>query len=132
MKFRNELLTAATVGSHYRAGSRVAVTVKEKNAMMGMRKSLAVLAAATAMLGVGAAMAPAADAASGGTAPACIARSVHYYPNYVLVVNNCGKTMRVNVVFDYQADSGCRTLANGTSFAAEFAWPGRYNRTVVC
>ncbi|MFJ2170771.1 beta-Ig-H3/fasciclin [Streptomyces griseofuscus] len=103
------------------------------------RKRLAALAATTALVGGGVAMAPAAAAvpaasavmASGGTAPACIHRNVFEVLQYVKISNHCGKTMQVKVVINYGPDSSCYRMKNKSSFGYYWAY-GRYGKTVVC
>ncbi|MFJ4931665.1 hypothetical protein [Streptomyces sp. NPDC088736] len=100
---------------------------------MGMRRNLAALAATAALVGGAAAMAPAASAASGGTAPACISRTVYSQPDFqqVSLYNRCGKTMHVNIVVKAGGDMGCKTLTNKHGLIHTINW-GRYQKTVVC
>ncbi|GHJ42255.1 hypothetical protein Sm713_78640 [Streptomyces sp. TS71-3] len=101
---------------------------------MGIRKCLATLAATGALVGGMAAMAPAASAASGGTAPACIQRTVYAHPEgytQVYLYNTCGKTMHVNVVVNNGPDMGCKAITNKHQLYHVINW-GTYQKTVVC
>ncbi|GHH85254.1 hypothetical protein GCM10018793_52540 [Streptomyces sulfonofaciens] len=100
---------------------------------MGTRRNLAALAATTALFGGAVAMAPAASAASGGTAPACVSRTVYSQPDFqqVSLYNTCGKTMHVNVVVKSGPDMGCKALTNKHGLIHTINW-GRYQKTVVC
>lgn len=95
------------------------------------------VAAAAALLSGGAAVAsaaPLASAAAGGTAPACIARYVYDLggsTSYARITNNCGKTVRVQVIWDWAQDSSCYSLGAGKVFTASSNF-GSYNRTIVC
>jgi hypothetical protein len=105
-----------------------------------------ILTAAAVAVGLGASMlgatsvaaAPAASAASdGGTAPACIKRYVTDRDGtqgwYVIVQNDCGKTMRVKVYGNLSwQESACHTLRPGQSFKHNENHFGRYRKTVVC
>ncbi|WP_181793073.1 hypothetical protein [Streptomyces sp. WELS2] len=114
-------------------------------------------AAATAALalGSGLALAPAASAGAavpaprsvvassvraggaltaGGTAPACIHRTVTQpTPEYqhVFLYNTCGKTMHVKVIVNYWRDTSCVKIKNRHQkvFTLNF---GTYRKTVVC
>jgi hypothetical protein len=103
-----------------------------------MRKARAgLVTGGLALLGIGFAAAPAQastvhePAASGGTAPACIARDVDNADGFATITNNCGKTMRVNVVISAGPDSGCFTLLNYESKTVQYLI-GVYDKTVVC
>ncbi|MEW2289341.1 beta-Ig-H3/fasciclin [Streptomyces sp. NPDC047841] len=102
---------------------------------MRLRRNLAAAAAATAVVsGMFAASSPAAYAA-GGTAPACIARFVSGTQDGFLVglTNNCGKTMRVQVIVSYAPDSPCYTLGPGAHQSYYYEGIlGLYDRTAVC
>ncbi|MEU3950440.1 hypothetical protein [Streptomyces sp. NPDC029526] len=71
---------------------------------------------------------------AGGTAPACIQRSVVNTPDggmQAWVYNNCGKTMRVKIVVKNWRDTSCKTIKNKKS-AYFRTVGGRYDRTAVC
>jgi hypothetical protein len=72
--------------------------------------------------------------ASGGTAPACIHRTLSPLALVgwtVLVSNHCGKTMQVKVVVDLGPDSPCYRMGNG-SWVIYTITLGHYGKTVVC
>lgn len=107
---------------------------------MGMRAAGVAAATAAVLGGALVATAPAASAApaapaAGGTAPACIGRYVTNTPEGfdVHLTNNCGKTMRVQVVVEYAGDSPCYKLAAGASKLYIYEGVlGRYDRAAVC
>ncbi|CAL9330561.1 hypothetical protein [Streptomyces sp. enrichment culture] len=71
---------------------------------------------------------------AGGTAPACIQRSVVNNPDggmQAWLYNKCGKTMRVKVVVKNWRDTSCQTIKNKKS-AYFRTVGGRYDRTAVC
>ncbi|MFE3203179.1 hypothetical protein [Embleya sp. NPDC059237] len=76
-----------------------------------------------------------AQAASGGTAPACIDRSdVTNIPDGGIsgyLYNSCGKTMRVKVIVKHWRDTSCYTIKNKHSQYVH-TLGGQYGRTVVC
>ncbi|MFG2332842.1 beta-Ig-H3/fasciclin [Streptomyces sp. NPDC048604] len=101
---------------------------------MRLLKKLTATAVATAAIGT--AFATAAPAyAAGGTAPSCIVRSVHNDQDgfSVILVNKCGRTMRVQVVVSYAPDGPCYTMAAGAQeyYRYDGTW-GLYDRTAVC
>ncbi|GGZ30312.1 beta-Ig-H3/fasciclin [Streptomyces poonensis] len=103
---------------------------------IGRKIAACTVAAAAATVGL-AVTAPTASAApaAGGTAPACIGRYVDGDPDgfTVLLENNCGKTMRVQVVVAYAPDSSCYTLSAGASKLYTYRGiTGVYDRTAVC
>ncbi|MGW6024754.1 hypothetical protein [Streptomyces sp. NPDC055099] len=85
-------------------------------------------------LGATPAMAAPAQAAAGGTAPACIERS---YVNNAdggmqsWPYNNCGKTMRIKIIVHNWRDTSCQSIPNKHS-AYFHTLGGRYDRTAVC
>ena len=105
-----------------------------------MRGTVAAIGAAAALTGALAFTAPAASAApaapaAGGTAPACISRYVNGTVDGfdVLLTNNCGRTMRVQVVVKYASDSPCYTLRAGAQKLYSYEGiTGQYDRTAVC
>ncbi|MBC9715744.1 beta-Ig-H3/fasciclin [Streptomyces sp. TRM66268-LWL] len=73
--------------------------------------------------------------AAGGTAPACINRYVTDTSKGfdVLLTNNCGYTMSVQVVVNNAGDSKCYVLANrATALYIHESVFGTYDRTAVC
>ncbi|NEA87949.1 hypothetical protein G3I38_24390 [Streptomyces sp. SID7958] len=71
---------------------------------------------------------------AGGTAPACIQRSVVNNPDggmQAWLYNKCGKTMRVKVVVKNWRDTSCKSIKNKQS-AYFRTVGGRYDRTAVC
>ncbi|GAA2603394.1 hypothetical protein ACWCO0_25645 [Streptomyces tubercidicus] len=109
---------------------------------MQFRRKVAAYAMAAASATVGlTATAPVASAASantpaaGGTAPACVSRDVWGAVGGfdVAIQNNCTKTMRVQVIVSFGADSPCYTLARGQFEAFAYRGiTGRYERVAVC
>jgi hypothetical protein len=69
--------------------------------------------------------------ASGGTAPACIERSVSNADGYATLTNLCGKTMTVKVIINNGPDSDCFSIPNNRSRTFYYLIGG-YDRTVVC
>ncbi|MDT0454506.1 hypothetical protein RM550_01985 [Streptomyces sp. DSM 41527] len=72
--------------------------------------------------------------AAGGTAPACINRTVHNNQEGGMdayIRNFCGKTMRVKVIVDSWWDSDCHTMKNHTGWLFRTVG-GSYHKTVVC
>lgn len=101
---------------------------------MRLPRKLSVVAAMTAALGASLVSAPSAYAA-GGTAPACIQRNVYETSKGfdVSLQNNCGKTMRVQVVVNSGSDSTCYIAAAGASWIYVYEGIfGSYSRTAVC
>ncbi|OMI35819.1 hypothetical protein [Streptomyces sparsogenes] len=99
---------------------------------MNIRRALAV-GAATAALAGGFAASPA--QAAGGTAPACVIRSVSGTIEgfSVYLENTCRNTMRVQVIVSLAPDSRCYTLAPGDWDVYTYEGiTGNYDRTAVC
>jgi hypothetical protein len=99
---------------------------------MHIRRALAVGAVAAAFAG-GIAASPA--QAAGGTAPACVIRSVSNEIDgfSVYLENTCTNTMRVQVIVSYAPDSPCYTLSPGESEVYLYEGIlGIYDRTAVC
>jgi hypothetical protein len=109
---------------------------------MHMRKALVGTLTAAAAVALGTAAVPAQAATTdatapmaGGTAPACIVRTVDYTEQgfWVFLENTCGRTMRVQVIVDYTPDSSCMTMGSGDTKAwYSYGTAGRYVRTAVC
>ncbi|MFJ3923190.1 hypothetical protein [Streptomyces sp. NPDC090022] len=75
--------------------------------------------------------------AAGGTAPACVQRDVSRAPGgggggVVYLENNCGRTMKVQVVFMSGRTSSCYTMTNGRALVVPYNSPLVYARTAVC
>jgi hypothetical protein len=71
------------------------------------------------------------QAASGGTAPACIHRFASNKYREVGITNECGKTMGVKVIINWGRDSPCFVLFPQS--IQKFHWRfGSYARTVTC
>lgn len=92
--------------------------------------STALLTAALAVV----ATAPAAHAAAGDTAPACVDRYVDGYPSsiYVKLTNNCSTTKRVKVDIKLGGDSPCWSLSPGAEKVWWYEGLGSYRKTVLC
>jgi hypothetical protein len=105
---------------------------REEIRIMKFHKSAANGILATAVLGSGVAVAPAATAADAmGTAPACVKRDVIKHRKYVKVTNTCGETMHLKVVIDWGSDSPCLTYQPGEQW--EWNWGrGSYGKVVTC
>jgi hypothetical protein len=71
-----------------------------------------------------------AQTSAAGTAPACIRRNNNNLLKNVLVINTCGKTMRVKVLIRLGPDSGCWRMAAGSSRYHNYV--GYYQRVVTC
>ncbi|WP_411978406.1 hypothetical protein [Streptomyces scopuliridis] len=69
--------------------------------------------------------------AAGGTAPACVSRSVDASAHTVYLANVCGKTMRVTVVFTNGSESPCFTMSAGSTLEYRYGTK-TYARTAVC
>ncbi|WP_157855263.1 hypothetical protein [Kitasatospora purpeofusca] len=97
-----------------------------------MSKAWPAAIAVAAMIGGGAPLVLAGTAsAAGGTAPACVERIVRTYPGggTVDLTNNCGRTMRVQVVYQNSVGT-CYALASGQHKG--LSYEGVYVRTAVC
>lgn len=108
-----------------------------RHALVG---TLAGTALALGSMAVPAQAAPAAASApaAGGTAPACIVRSVNYNSQgfWVYLENTCSRTMSLQVVVTDGPDSSCFSLgADDTTawfYSFNYGTDGRYARTAVC
>lgn len=104
-----------------------------RKVILGMA-ALALGGGLVAANGATAGAAPLPDAhATGGTAPACVARVVDEQPDgqHVWVDNECGKTMHIKIVVSGASDTGCNTLRDGQT--REWVLKlGSYDKTVVC
>ncbi|WP_369215495.1 hypothetical protein [Streptomyces flavofungini] len=99
----------------------------------GTRRRVAVLVTAMALAGLGttatAGTAAAASRSAQGTAPSCVERFVR--GQGASVYNNCGRTMRLQIVVSLGPDSSCRTVGAGGGF--QHTWSiGTYDKTVTC
>lgn len=85
------------------------------------------------VLGAVPAHASASDAASvaAANAPACIDRDNDNFSKSVLVINKCGRTMRVKVIIRLGRDSGCWTMPAGDLRWHNY-YAGYYQKTVTC
>ncbi|MFD0278034.1 hypothetical protein ACFVHB_29580 [Kitasatospora sp. NPDC127111] len=88
--------------------------------------TVAVLTAATPLM-----LASTAEAAPGGTAPACITRDVNAATHSVKLGNYCGKVMSVTVVLKDGSTTPCFTMSNNFSFTVRYG-SKTYARTAVC
>ncbi|GAA2626986.1 hypothetical protein [Streptomyces axinellae] len=110
-------------------GRRIRVIAATAGAV-GALSAVALTGAAPAAAAEKAADRPAV-ALDGGTAPACILRTVNKKTDDAVVTNRCGKTMRVKIIVNNGYDSSCHTLRNGKGFYYTWPW-GSYARTVTC
>lgn len=69
--------------------------------------------------------------AAGGTAPACISRSVDTSAHIAYLANVCGKTMRITVVYTNGSESPCFTMTDGATLRVNYG-SRTYKRTAVC
>lgn len=115
-------------------------STKKRQAVIGSAAVVlvGVLGVATPALGADArgADAQAADAhtSAGGTAPACVTRSVTNNPDggmQAWLYNGCGKTMRVKVVVHSWRDTSCQSIPNKQSRYFRTVG-GSYDRAAVC
>ena len=98
-----------------------------------MRARSVLVAMVLALLGVG--LVPVSASAVGGTAPACVYRSLQSDAKgqYVYLQGGCSSLIKVRVVWDNAPDSACYTLTYG-GYAKAYrttSW-ARYDRTVTC
>ena len=101
--------------------------------MSRFSKAKIATASAVATLAVAAPVALAAPAqAAGGTAPACVTRSVETSTRTVYLSNVCDRTMRVTVVYRSGAESPCFTMSVGASLKVRYSSSQTYARTAVC
>ncbi|WP_406012283.1 hypothetical protein OG520_04690 [Streptomyces sp. NBC_00984] len=103
--------------------------------MLKISKARVATLAAVALLGTGAPLVFAGTAsAAGGTAPACIQRDVKPNPwgGLIDLYNGCGKTMRVQVVYQGNDVGTCWTLPAGARKGISYEAPRVYARTAVC
>jgi hypothetical protein len=71
------------------------------------------------------------QAATAGTAPACIHRFASNKYHEVGITNECGKTMGVKVIINWGSDSPCFVLFPQS--IQKFHWGfGTYGKTVTC
>ncbi|MEU2602808.1 hypothetical protein ABZ669_38080 [Streptomyces hirsutus] len=105
---------------------------------MNARKKIAVavagaMACALTSLSAPASAAPS-DATAGGTAPACVYRYVTGSGSTLLIsiTNQCGKTMRVQVVIAWDYDSDCYVIPDRKNVVVAYSGTGSYDRLAVC
>ncbi|MFJ9518481.1 hypothetical protein ACIRPK_09480 [Kitasatospora sp. NPDC101801] len=95
-----------------------------------LKSKMTAAALATVAIASPVALAGAAQAA-GGTAPACVSRSVDTSLKKVYLGNSCGKTMNITIVFTNGSETQCLAMPSGRTATISFS-PYTYKRTAVC
>ncbi|MFB6992620.1 hypothetical protein [Streptomyces sp. NPDC056304] len=100
--------------------------------MSRISKARIVAASGVAALAITTPLALAGEAqAAGGTAPACVSRSVDTSARIAYLANLCSKTMKITVVYTDGSQSPCFTMQDGATLEWRYGLK-TYARTAVC